>query len=105
MPDGSHLAAIRARAASRDGRITRTLCRRRAEGRESTVSPSSYVWTRATPGLHHLRVVASDDHGASAASETVTVLLGKNVPFALARGIHLGGEAVEIEGFRWLGQE
>ncbi len=105
VADSSHLT-IRARAASRDGRITRIdyVVDEQKVG-ESTVSPFSYVWTRATPGIHHLRVVASDDRGLSAPSEAVTVLIGRNAAFVPARGIHLGGEAVEIEGFRWLGQE
>jgi Concanavalin A-like lectin/glucanases superfamily/Bacterial Ig domain len=105
VPDSSHLT-IRVKAASRDGRVTRVdyFADEQKVG-ESTVSPFSYIWTRATAGLHHLRVVANDEHGLSAASEAVTVLIGKNVPFVLARGIHLGGEAVEIDGFRWVAQE
>jgi hypothetical protein len=105
VPESSHLT-IRARATSRDGRVVRVdyVADEQKVG-ESTVSPFSYVWTRATPGLHHLRVIASDDRGLSASSETVTVLIGKNVSFVLARGIHLGGDAVEVDGFRWLAQE
>ena len=72
---------------------------------ESAAAPYASTWTGVTPGLHHIQAIASDDHGASASSEAISVIIGKGNAFPMIRGIHLGGPGVEIDGQAWISRE
>jgi hypothetical protein len=108
--DGSEIAdggrlVIHAKASAAEGRVVKVEFL--ADGQkvgDSTVAPFSCAWAKAAPGTHQLTAIASDSNGARAASEAVLVIVGKSSGFPLVRGICLGGEALDLEGRRWLTQ-
>ncbi len=103
--DGGRLV-IKAKASASEGRVAKVEFM--ADGQkigDSGVAPFSCAWAKAAPGAHQLTAIAIDSSGGRTTSEPVLVIVGKNSGFLLVRGICLGGEAVDLDGGRWLTQE
>src|SRR6185295_6685279 len=91
---------VAANAADVDGRITAVqLYADDALLHSSTSSPFTFEWSGAPAGTHVLRVVASDDAGATASlTRTVKVNQPPMVAFdaPAADGVFTAGEAIAI---------
>lgn len=109
--DGEEVAdngrlTIRVKASTTEGKLARVEFT--ADGQklgEATTPPFSFTWLKAPPGWHQLGATAIDAAGSKGNAEPVLVAVGKNAGLALVRGIDLGGDAVDIDGGRWLSHD
>lgn len=109
--DGEEVAdngrlTIRVKASATEGRLARVEFT--ADGQkigEATTPPFSFTWLKAPPGWHQLGATAIDAAGTKGNAEPVLVAVGRNAGLALVRGIDLGGDAVDIDGGRWLSHD